>query len=86
MPANPQHTGSWNRNGTIIFGQVGRGVMRVPASGGPASVVISAAGEENALYPQFLPDGRHFLYGRSGSNPAKSDAYVGSLDAKPEER
>ena len=34
--------------------------------------------------PQFLPDGRHFLYFVRSSNPATSGTYVGSIDTPDE--
>ena len=35
------------------------------------------------MYPQFLPDNRHFLYVARSGRPQQSGAYVGSLDSKP---
>jgi Tol biopolymer transport system component/predicted Ser/Thr protein kinase len=74
--------GSWNRDGVIIFGS-GGGLMQVPASGGTPVAVTKTDGSH--LLPHFLPDGRHFLYLRSG-DPGSRGVYVGSLDAKPEEQ
>ncbi len=58
--------GSWNREGTIVFGPLPTaGLFRVQASGGkPVSVSkLGAARHEKAhRYPFFLPDGRHFVY------------------------
>src|SRR5262249_25065570 len=64
-------------------------VQRVSADGGvPASVTaLDRAREIAHLYPQFLPDGKHFLYRNSrrpGSGP--SAIYLGSLDAAPEKQ
>jgi Tol biopolymer transport system component len=74
--------GSWNRDGVIIFGS-GGGLMQVPASGGTPVALTRTDGSH--LMPHFLPDGRHFLYLRSG-DPGSRGVYVGSLDAKPEEQ
>ena len=74
--------GAWNRDGIILFG-VREGVMQVPASGGTPSLVVKAASEEMAIFPEFLPDGRHFLYLR-GARPGSRSVHVGSLDAAPE--
>jgi Tol biopolymer transport system component len=38
------------------------------------------------VLPQFLPDGRHFIYKRASSDPGNTGIYLGSLDAKPEEQ
>src|SRR5262249_42040072 len=35
-------------------------------------------------WPQFLPDGRHFLYLRVSNDPNQTGVYVGSIDVKPE--
>ena len=55
--------GSWNASGDILFGGTA-GIRRVASSGGvPAQVTKSAGGRESAhRWPQFLPDGRHFLF------------------------
>ncbi len=58
--------GSWAPNGTILFVPNNQGgVWRVSAGGGaPVAVttVDTANGERGHRYPQFLPDGKHFLY------------------------
>jgi eukaryotic-like serine/threonine-protein kinase len=76
--------GSWNRDGIILFGGF-MGVMQVPASGGTPSLVTKAAANQPHLAPQFLPDGRHFLYLRGGE-PGNRAMFIGSLDVKPEEQ
>jgi len=81
--------GDWNRDGVIIFGTPGGGLMRVSASGGPASpltVVDSSRKEFHHNQPQFLPDGRHFIYMRTSTVPGNSGVYIGSLDAKAEDQ
>ncbi len=79
--------GSWNRDGVIIFGQFGDTVMRVSASGGVATsltVLDTSHGDVAHTGPQFLPDGRHFIYYRdTGTDGAVS---VGSLDANPKDQ
>ncbi len=80
---------SWGRDGTILFaGQGGdaEGIHRVSDTGGQTRLVIKpdkSRGEAWHFWPQFLPDGRHFLYLTSDS-AFKGDAVViGSLDAEP---
>jgi hypothetical protein len=56
--------GSWNREGTIIFGD-SETISQAPAKDGEAKRVttLDASREETAhSTPFFLPDGRHFLY------------------------
>jgi serine/threonine protein kinase len=78
-------TGAWNRAGVILFGS-SQGLMRVAASGGtPAPVTRLVPPETGHLYPEFLPDGDHFLYlVRSGDSKGRG-IYVSSL-ARPQER
>jgi eukaryotic-like serine/threonine-protein kinase len=76
--------GAWNRDGTIIFGTVGNGIMQVPAAGGVATLLTTTEGRNEVhTFPSFLPDGRHFLYLRAPENPG---IYLGSLDVKPEQQ
>jgi eukaryotic-like serine/threonine-protein kinase len=76
--------GAWNRDGTIIFGTVGNGIMQVPAAGGAAALLTTTEGRNEVhTFPSFLPDGRHFLYLRAPENPG---IYLGSLDVKPEQQ
>jgi eukaryotic-like serine/threonine-protein kinase len=76
--------GAWNRDGTIIFGTVGNGIMQVPAAGGVATLLTTTEGRNEVhTFPSFLPDGRHFLYLRAPENPG---IYLGSLDVKPDQQ
>ena len=57
-------SGSWNSNGVILFPRAD-GIYRTSASGERASRVTTVRphlGETAHTLPQFLPDGRHFLY------------------------
>jgi eukaryotic-like serine/threonine-protein kinase len=83
-------TGTWNRDGVIVFGPYGvpGPLRRVSATGGiPADVTVPdrAHGEGAHSQPTFLPDGKHFLYYRRGP-PDITGIYIGSLDAKPAEQ
>jgi Tol biopolymer transport system component len=74
--------GAWNRDGVVIFGTDGNGVMQVPAAGGIPTFLTTAGGHNEAhAFPSFLPDGRHFFYLRASENPG---IYLGSLDVTPE--
>jgi hypothetical protein len=75
----------------IVFGLAPAGpstLFRVPAAGGTAVPVTALAkGEFGHRFPQFLPDGRHFLYLTvSPADPNRTGIYAGSIDAKPEEQ
>ncbi len=86
----PAIGGSWNREGVILFGAIGGGIMRVSDAGGevaPATMVDSSRGENAHLTPVFLPDGRHFLYLQVyRTNPERTGIFMGSLDVRPEEQ
>jgi hypothetical protein len=61
--------------------------MQVSATGGtPVAVTALAPGENAHRWPQFLPDGRRFLYLRVSRAADKTGIYVGSLDLKPEQQ
>jgi Tol biopolymer transport system component len=57
--------GSWNQRGDILFARGAQGpLFRVPAAGGeprPVTTLDSTSGEQAHRFPQFLPDGEHFL-------------------------
>ena len=76
--------GSWSRDGTILFGGPGTGLLRVSADGGPVTPVTTINAQGGDLvqgWPQFLPDGRHFLFYVRSREPAASGMYVGSIDS-----
>jgi serine/threonine protein kinase/Tol biopolymer transport system component len=76
--------GSWNHDDVIIFGDLSRGVMRVPAAGGtPTPLTAIDRGERVQAFPVFLPDARHFLYVRGGGPEDINGIYIGSIDAEP---
>jgi len=75
--------GSWSADNVILFVPNNQGpVARVSANGGsatPVTTVDTARGEFGHRYPQFLPDGRHFLYVAVGSGN-KFTTFAASLD------
>jgi len=78
-------SGTWNREGVMLFETTERPeIYRVAASGGqPARLrpVDSASGEIRHSAPQFLPDGRHFIYFVQSDRPENAGIYLGSLDS-----
>jgi Tol biopolymer transport system component/predicted Ser/Thr protein kinase len=74
-------TGTWNRDGVILFGS-GTGLQRVSASGGgatPLTKVDASRKETGHGYPQFLPDGNRFLYFVESGEPNVQGVYASSL-------
>jgi Tol biopolymer transport system component len=89
LPDTASRSGTWNRNGDIVLGSWGGGsggpLWRVSQAGGAAKAVTQvdlSKGEFHHSLPTFLPDGKHFLYFRSGP-PDVEGMYVGSLDVDP---
>jgi Tol biopolymer transport system component len=82
---------SWNRDGIIVFAPDRMGpLLRVAAAGGrsvPVTVVTGPA-ERGHLWPDFLPDGNHFLYLAHGGENRKEhhNLFVGALDGTPARR
>jgi serine/threonine protein kinase len=77
--------GTWNRDGVILFtsGQTGNQslITRVSESGGTVTPVGTTRRDGFAdILPQFLPDGRHFLYVSVTGPIGTMDLYAGSLD------
>jgi len=51
----------WDEAG-LLFGQIGKGIFRVPPTGGTPKQVAQAAADEIPSTPQSLPDGRGLLF------------------------
>ncbi len=83
-PATSPGGGTWNADGAILFAPAGSGpLMRVSATGGEVTAVTSLGPQEQAhRFPQFLPDGRRFVFSVIGS-PDRSGTYLGALDGSP---
>ena len=76
--------GTWNRNGVIVFGTYGGPLYRVSAIGGeaePVTVLDGSRREAAHVFPQFLPDGSHFLYSVVSPAPGVGGIYVSSLES-----
>jgi eukaryotic-like serine/threonine-protein kinase len=80
--------GAWSSSGVIVFSE--RYVLyQVPASGGTPTLVASLdlSRQENQLrLPEFLPDGRHFLYSARAGRTENTSVYLASLDGRPAKR
>src|SRR5438093_1736405 len=77
--------GAWNREGTILFAPTIGLLFKVPATGGePMAVTRLETGQGSHRFPQFLPDGRHFIY--FVTSPPARGVYAGSLDGGSSKR
>jgi Tol biopolymer transport system component len=75
--------GTWNADGAILVGTTLGPILRIPASGGAVVPQTHLATQQIAhRSPQFLPDGRHFLFRATG---AGEGLYIGQIDG-PETR
>ncbi len=80
--------GTWNSEGVILLD--GRGndpILRIPAAGGvpkPEITPDTAKGQVSVGWPEFLPDGKHFLYVSGPTRPENSEAVVRHVETKVE--
>src|ERR1700730_3631400 len=78
--------GSWNRENTIIFAPTpqNEGLRKVQvgtsAASQPVTRVDRGQSQGGHVWPEFLPDGRHFLFGVQKSSSGPAETWVGSLD------
>ncbi len=77
--------GSWSPEGVILFDGTGADpIYRVAAAGGTkvAAVKLDAAKKETSVgWPEFLPDGKHFLYLLGGEKAEDSAYWIASIDS-----
>jgi DNA-binding winged helix-turn-helix (wHTH) protein/Tol biopolymer transport system component len=81
--------GSWGTDDVIVFAEWMTGLFAVASTGGPVSPVTRL--DHTALdvahaWPQFLPDGRRFLYQVVSPDNTRAGVYVSSLDARTSTR
>jgi serine/threonine protein kinase/Tol biopolymer transport system component len=78
--------GSWGSDGTILFAPYERRsftkLMRVPASGGGVATPVPGAEFGSPRLPEFLPDGRHFLFDMRWTRGDRNGPYLGALDSR----
>ena len=75
--------GTWSRDGTILFAPgVSAPIVRVASRGGPTEPVTRTGAETGPSHrwPQFLPDGRRFLFSSALGPAATNGVYLASLD------
>ena len=75
---------AWGENDTIVFADWSTGLFAVHASGEGGVRQLRRldrdAQEIAHTWPQFLADGRHFLYHAMSLDPARTGVYVASID------
>jgi Tol biopolymer transport system component len=82
--------GAWSPRGVILFHSgLRRALYQVAATGGKARQVLAldpSRQETSHSSPQFLPDGRHFLYFVQSGRTENRGIYLGSLDSRESRR
>jgi len=78
LPAPQQRGSSWGSDNSIVVGAVQRGLLRIPATGGKAQVLVAPEEGRQYWYPQVLPGGRAVLF--TASQPAPDTGDVFALD------
>ncbi len=76
--------GAWSKDGTILFSpSLSDGFFRVRASGGKPQEVFKldqSKFERADLWPQFLPDDKHFVFYQQTDIAETSGVYAGTLE------
>jgi eukaryotic-like serine/threonine-protein kinase len=76
---------AWSPEGVIVFCPRPMGILYRVSDGGGTPVPVTSLDESRAEvthgFPQFLPDGRHFLYLAASSRPGASSIRAASLDS-----
>jgi Tol biopolymer transport system component len=82
--------GAWNPDGIIVFAGRGNSPMsRISASGGVVTAATTFDPDQAVIgqsWPQFLPDGRRFLYFQRSSKPEYRGIFVTALDSSSSTR
>jgi serine/threonine protein kinase/WD40 repeat protein len=81
LPGDIEAVGTWGGDGAILYAHIqgnGQVLFRVAAAGGTPNEVTESV---SAMWPHFLPDGRHYLsYQWNEEDAAKRGIFVASID------
>ena len=73
--------GAWSPDGTILFSpDVQAPIMRVSSGGGAVKQVTTPVGRTGHRSPQFLEDGKRFLFQVALGTPEVNGTYLGSIE------
>ena len=78
----PASNGTWNQVGVILFNgsTIDAPLRRVSAAGGECIAVMTPDAGSKLDSPEFLPDGKHFVYVVRQGDESKRGLYVAALD------
>ncbi|HEX5109559.1 MAG TPA: protein kinase [Vicinamibacterales bacterium] len=89
LPGGGSYSGSWGAKGVILVASEttpGGPLLRISTGSGgeatPATELDKARKETSHRFPQFLPDGRHYIFLATGADARDRVAYVGDLESK----
>jgi Tol biopolymer transport system component len=75
--------GSWSRGGLILFSpNISQPLYQIAATGGtarPLTQMDASRQEATHRWPQFLPDGKHYLFFVRAATPGMTGVYTGVL-------
>jgi serine/threonine protein kinase/WD40 repeat protein len=75
--------GTWNRDGLILFSpNISQPLYQVAAAGGaatPLTQMDASRQEVTHRWPEFLPDGKHYLFFVRAATPSSTGVYIGTL-------
>jgi Tol biopolymer transport system component/DNA-binding winged helix-turn-helix (wHTH) protein len=80
---------TWSAKGVILYAGQRSGLFAIPDSGGAATPVTSlnpATQEVAHRWPQFLPDGEHFLFFKTSAKPDQAGTWIGSVHSRTTSR
>jgi serine/threonine protein kinase len=77
--------GTWSREGVIVFSPGPTATLFRVSAGGGAPVPVTkflgtSTSSQGHRFPEFLPDGQHFLYVAQSDKPEDNGVYLGGLD------
>ncbi len=84
VAAAVSRNGTWNTDDVILFSSTSTTLSRISAAGGVATIVTTLSTRQPITAPQFLPDGRRFLF--HAQSPDTAGIYLGTLDGSPPTR
>jgi len=84
--SNSNGDGTWSSKGMILFDGTATDSIRMVSAAGGTPVAVStidrARGENGNAWPQFLPDGRHFLFLALTEKSDESILKIGDIQSK----
>jgi Tol biopolymer transport system component len=79
--------GAWGADGSLLIARQTSAIYRLDASGSnPRAVTSLQSGEIAHMWPQFLPDGRRFIFFVQGRDDRAQGIYLGSVDGGPHKK